>query len=81
MAQPLETWTDATQLGAAIKAERLAQGMRQEDLAFAAGVSRIHLGQLEAGKPTARLDGILAVTSALGLRLALIRPTHSGGDA
>ena len=74
-------WSDATQLGELIRLERVAQGLRQEDLAFVAGVSRVFLGQLESGKPTARLGSILAVTSALGLAPAFLRPTDGAATS
>lgn len=45
--------------------------MRQDELALAAGVSTRTVHQIEAGKPTSRLDGLSRVLEALGLRLAV----------
>lgn len=60
-----------TQLGAALRTARMARGLRQEDLALAAGVGRRFIGELEAGKPTMRLAETLRVASALGMRVVL----------
>lgn len=60
-----------TQLGAALRDARKARGLRQEDLALAAGVGRRFVGELEAGKPTVQLAETLRVASALGLRILL----------
>lgn len=54
-------------------ARRKELGLRQEDLALLAGVSERFVRQLEAGKPTVRLDTLTAVLDALGLELALVR--------
>lgn len=72
MEHPPLIWNDAAELGRIIRATRVAQDLRQEDLAFAAGVSRALLNQVEQGKPTARLDGILAIAMALGLTPAFL---------
>lgn len=58
-------------VGNLVAAERLAQGVTQEELAGLAGVSPSFLGDLEAGKPTAELRRTLLVLSALGLTLAV----------
>lgn len=60
-----------TQLGAALRDARKARGLRQEDLALAAGVGRRFVGELEAGKPTVQLAGTLRVAAALGLCILL----------
>ena len=43
--------------------------MRQDELALAAGVSTRAVHQIESGKATSRLDTIVPVLSALGLKL------------
>lgn len=44
-------------------------GMRQDELALAAGVSTRAIHQIESGKPTSRLDTVSLVLAALGLKL------------
>ena len=57
------------QIGAVVRQARLAQGLRQDQLAAAAGVGIRFLVELERGKPTVRLAKVLAVLDALGCRL------------
>jgi HTH-type transcriptional regulator / antitoxin HipB len=59
------------ELGAVIRRERRALGLRLEDLALAAGVGMRFLSELERGKATAQLDRALRVIRTLGLRLEL----------
>ena len=66
--------TTAKELGAALKAARIARGLRLEDLALAAGVGRRFLGELERGKPTARLAETLRVAQALGVSIEVNDP-------
>jgi len=54
------------QLGDAIKAARKVLGLTQPQLALAAGVGVRFIVELEAGKPTLRLEHILRVVDALG---------------
>lgn len=54
------------QIGTVIRQARLAQGLRQDQLAAAAGVGVRFLVELERGKPTVRLAKVLAVLDALG---------------
>ena len=61
------------QLGRSIREARVSQGLRQDQLAAAAGVGVRFLIELEAGKPTARLGKALDVLNALGCRVE-IRP-------
>ena len=65
------------QIGAIIRKSRLDQGLRQDQLAAAAAVGLRFLIELEAGKPTVRLDKVLAVLDALGCRLDIILPPTS----
>lgn len=67
-------------LGQAIRRERRAQMLRQDQLAAAAGVGPRFLIDLEAGKPTAQIGKTLAVLQALGLRLTLIGPDDRSGS-
>jgi y4mF family transcriptional regulator len=61
------------QFGHLIRKTRITQGLRQEELAAAAGVGVRFLIELERGKPTAQLGRSLAVLDALGCRVD-IRP-------
>ena len=65
-------WANTEELGVIIRRTRIAQDLRQEDLAFASGVSRPVIIEIEAGKPTSRIDVVLRVVSALGLKLAFV---------
>ena len=67
------------EIGDLVRKARLAQGLRQDQLAAAAGVGLRFLVELERGKPTVRLAKVLAVLNALGCRLE-VRPP-SGRDS
>jgi HTH-type transcriptional regulator/antitoxin HipB len=54
------------QLGDALRAARKHLGLTQPQLALAAGVGVRFIVDLEAGKPTVRLENILRVIDALG---------------
>lgn len=56
-------------IGSAVRRARKAAGLRQDDLAGLAGVGTRFLIELEAGKPTMRLDKLLAVLATLGIDL------------
>ncbi len=58
-------------LGAAVNAARKNLGLTQPQLALAAGVGVRFIVELEAGKPTIRLDALLKVINALGGALAV----------
>lgn len=62
------------ELGAIIRETRVAQGLRQDQLAAAAGVGVRFLIELERGKPTAQLGKALAVLDALGSRVQIATP-------
>jgi y4mF family transcriptional regulator len=49
----------------------MALGLTQPQLALAAGVGVRFIVELEAGKPTVRLENILQVVEALGGKLAV----------
>lgn len=59
----------ANRVGAAVRRERARLGLRQDELALAAGVSTRVIHQIENGKPTSRLDSLVAVLDAVGLSL------------
>ena len=60
------------QLGDALRAARKQLGLTQPQLALAAGVGVRFMVDLEAGKPTLRLENVLRVIDALGGTLQLI---------
>jgi y4mF family transcriptional regulator len=62
---------DARSIGAAVKRSRQELGLRQDELALAAGVSTRAVHQIESGKPTSRLDTLSPVLAVLGLRLGV----------
>lgn len=68
------------EIGTVVRQTRLAQGLRQDQLAAAAGVGMRFLVELERGKPTVRLDKVLAVLNALGCRLDVTPPPAASGS-
>lgn len=59
------------QLGHALRAARKQLGLTQPQLALAAGVGVRFIVELEAGKPTVRLENVLRVIDALGGEIQL----------
>lgn len=59
------------QLGHALRAARKQLGLTQPQLALAAGVGVRFIVDLEAGKPTLRLENVLRVIDALGGEIQL----------
>lgn len=57
--------------GRAVRLERERIGLRQDELALAAGVSTRVVHQIENGKATSRLDSLVAVLDALGLSMEI----------
>lgn len=72
--------SSATELGEAVRDARKAQGLRQGELALAAGTGRRFIVDLERGKPTAQLAPVLRVVQVLGLSVDLQRDDR-GGEA
>ena len=62
------------EIGATVRKARKAQGLRQDELAGAAGVGLRFIVELEAGKPTAQLGKALRVLEALGCRFEITPP-------
>lgn len=58
-------------LGLALRSRRKSLGLSQVQACDLAGVGPAFLYQLEHGKPTVRLDKVLAVLEVLGLGLEL----------
>ncbi|MCS3880387.1 transcriptional regulator with XRE-family HTH domain [Gordonia amarae] len=72
----------SSDLGPALRAERLEQGTSQLALAEIAGVGRQWLNAFEMGdKPSAPLDMVMRVADALGVSVMLNRPVrHAPGN-
>lgn len=66
------------EIGSTIRKLRKRQGLRQDQLAGAAGVGLRFLIELEAGKETAQLGKTLAVLNALGCKIELSGPDEGG---
>ena len=61
-------------LGLVVRATRKAAGLRQDELAGAAGVGLRFVVELERGKPTAQIGKALQVLEALGCSLHIAPP-------
>ena len=59
----------ASDLGAFLRAQRIAQGWTQEEFAAELGISRQYLHEMEQGKPSLYTDRLFAVMRELGLTL------------
>ena len=64
-----------SELGALVRSTRKAQGLRQDELAGAAGVGLRFIVDLEAGKPTIQLGKALQVLDTLGCGIAITPPS------
>lgn len=62
----------ATQLGLRIRELRNAQHMSQEELAFRAGISPAHLGQIERAMKNPTVDTIGKIAAALDIPVAAL---------
>jgi HTH-type transcriptional regulator / antitoxin HipB len=59
----------AEHIGEMVLQERERLGLRQDEVALAAGVSTRVVHQIENGKATSRLDSLIPVLDALGIEL------------
>ena len=62
------------EIGQIVRAVRRAQGLRQDQLAGAAGVGVRFVSELERGKATVRLEKMLAVLDTLGCKVRVELP-------
>jgi len=62
------------EIGDIVRKTRKAAGLRQDELAGAAGVGLRFIVDLEAGKPTAQLGKTLQVLDALGCSFVITPP-------
>jgi y4mF family transcriptional regulator len=69
----------ATEIGDIVRTTRKAAGLRQDELAGAAGVGLRFIVDLEAGKPTAQIGKTLQVLAALGCSLDITPPSDTTG--
>lgn len=61
----------AAELGSRVRERRTELRLTQADLAGVARVTPRLLGEVERGKPTAQIDGVLRILEALGLDVHL----------
>jgi len=66
-----------SELGDIVRTTRKAAGLRQDELAGAAGVGLRFVVDLEAGKPTAQIGKTLQVLAALGCSLDITPPPET----
>lgn len=65
-------------LGAQLRTQRLQRGLTQSDVAVRAGLPRLKVVHVEAGRPTVSALAYARVAAALGLELSSVparRPT------
>lgn len=62
------------EIGSIVRTARKAAGLRQDELAGAAGVGLRFVVDLEAGKPTVQLAKTLQVLAALGCSMDITPP-------
>ena len=67
------------EIGDLVRTTRKAAGLRQDELAGAAGVGLRFIVDLEAGKPTAQIGKTLQVLAALGCSLDITPPPEPKG--
>ena len=67
------------EIGDIVRATRKAAGLRQDELAGAAGVGLRFIVDLEAGKTTAQIGKTLQVLAALGCSLEVTPPLGPKG--
>ena len=67
------------EIGKVVRQARVEQGLRQDQLAAAAGVGIRFIVELEQGKSTVRLSKVLTVLNALGYHLEIVGPSTMRG--
>jgi len=68
------------EIGDIVRKTRKAAGLRQDELAGAAGVGLRFIVDLEAGKPTAQMGKTLQVLNALGCSFDIMPPPGPKGE-
>ena len=69
-----KTCLTPAEIGDIIRTARKAAGLRQDQLAGAAGVGLRFIVDIEAGKPTAQIGKVLEVLQTLGCSLEITAP-------
>ena len=64
------------QLGRNVRERRIAAGMSQEELAFAAGMKRSYLSDLERGTRNPSVRALGRIAGALGIEAAVLLATR-----
>jgi y4mF family transcriptional regulator len=77
--QNVEERGGAATIGEQVLEARKRSGLRQDELAIAAGVSTRAVHQIEHGKPTSRLDTLTRVLGVLGLELTVAERSRARG--
>lgn len=77
--QTAEKGSGAAMIGKGVLEARKRSGLRQDELAIAAGVSTRAVHQIEHGKPTSRLDTLTRVLDVLGLELTVAERSRARG--
>jgi transcriptional regulator with XRE-family HTH domain len=72
---PLTTVEDA---GTVIRALRKQSGIRIDDFALTAKVSKQFMSDLEGGRPTVQMGRVLAMLQSMGVRMSLEVPDAAG---
>lgn len=72
-------FVDIATIAKIVRMERKRAGLRQDELAGAAGVGTRFIVELEAGKPTLQVGKLLRVLETLGIRVSLNWP--GGGSS
>jgi HTH-type transcriptional regulator/antitoxin HipB len=71
---------DREEIGTFVRRRRLANRLTQRDLAELAEVGARFISELEAGKPTVRLDVANRVLAVFGKRLGIVEAPRDDGD-
>ena len=71
----------ASTIGETVRRARKGMGLRQDELAAAAGVGLRFLVELERGKPTVQLGRALLVLAAVGLDVQIVTRSASPDPA
>lgn len=75
---PTRQSLDVAAIGEQVRRARKAMGLRQDELAAAAGVGLRFLVELENGKSTVQLGKTLDVLAATGLDIQLVSRAQDG---
>ena len=81
VAAPAAVVSAVKQFGANIATARMRRGLRQEDLATKAGISKVTMNRIEAGALGTGIGAYTAVLWTLGFHGAVARLVHPDDDA